>query len=840
MGAGELPPESALQNGGDHNGYTVMPAEAMSGLFGTPPKGAPDSESDTLFDLPTDVTGPPSVHQSPVPFQAPASATDGPTSSASSPAPPGPSPLGVNKSPLRDSTGSFDNPLFQDDGEGSGAVAITADGPGADADSSVSSHANPLFEDDETGDDEEKILRDADIEEGVFRVDSPLTTPQLIGGTPLLDLSQYSLNKKVKIMCKCEYLNPSGSIKDRIAQHIIAQAEASGELKPGMTVVAATSGNTGAAIAMASAQRGYNYIVITNKKTSKEKIDAMKAYGGEVQVSPSGVAPDHPDHYQNIENRLVAENPATYYGVDQYNNPYNTEAYEVTLGPEIWHQTSGAVTHFVAGGSTGGTVSGTGRYLKSQNPEMRVVMADPHGSVFWDHIVNGVPADDVKVSKSWEMEGVGKDSIPGAFDVNVIDGIVRGNDEDAFAMCREVAANDGLLLGGSAGLNLHTARVLSGEVDDGSVIVTVFPDNGVKYLSKIFDDSWLESKGLEAAAEGNGAVSEDVETKPIVVKVTWKAGAKPSSTLKPNKTTTPKVAKRQAPPRTPKAERAALDETHLTLETDSAPPTPDATSAAVSAELLAELESHRVAAGEMAAAMAARDDTIAALERELRAALEKPPSEPSLAGEEAADRLAARLAKAETALGKERAAAEEARASLARERETSAAETRRLRDSEALLRARAESAETQLAASERSAKAEAATDEAEDGAATGAKKKEDFEARVAAAEKVCEKLMADNHDLVTRVNAQAVELDRLRALDFRDVDVAAGAETAAPGSQTMRPDASEAAHVEEWERRRSRGIWGFISGADRFVPPDPKRAPAAARERAANAGGPEE
>ena len=311
--------------------------------------------------------------------------------------------------------------------------------------------------------------------------------------------------------------------------------------------------------------------------------------------------------------------------------------------------------------------------------------------------------------------------------------------------------------------------------------------------------------------------------------------------MKPNKTTTPKVAKRQAPPRMPKAERAALDETHLTLETDSAPPTPDATSAAVSAELLAELESHRVAAGEMAAAMAARDDTIAALERELRAAFEKPPSEPSLAGEEAADRLAARLAKAETALGKERAAAEEARASLARERETSAAETRRLRDWETSLRARAESAETQLAASERAAKAEAATDEAEDGAATGAKKTDDdVEARVAAAEKVCEKLMADNHDLVTRVNAQAVELDRLRALDFRDVDVAAGAETAAPGSQTMRPDASEGAHVEEWERRRSRGIWGFISGADRFVPPDPKRAPAAARERAANAGGPEE
>ena len=164
-----------------------------------------------------------------------------------------------------------------------------------------------------------------------------------------------------------------------------------------MTVVAATSGNTGAAIAMACALRGYDYIVITNEKTSKEKVDAMRAYGGEVIVSPSGVAPDHPDHYQNIEDRLCAENPGTYYGVDQYNNPYNAEAYEATLGPEIWRQTSGDVTHFVAGGSTGGTVSGTGRYLKSENADVRVVMADPKGSVFWDHVVKGVSADNVCV-----------------------------------------------------------------------------------------------------------------------------------------------------------------------------------------------------------------------------------------------------------------------------------------------------------------------------------------------------------------------------------------------------------------------------------------------------------
>ena len=837
MGAGELPPEPTSSA----SGFTVMPAESMSTLFGTPPKASPGQGDDPMSDFPGIDTqnGPPSVHQSPVPFHSNVAsvANDGPTFSDTSPTRPDqPTPLmdsqSISKSPLRDSTGSFDNPLFV---EGSGAAdgientAVRLDE--TDADTSVS-HANPLFEDERGETAVEDII--ANIEEGVFRVDSPMTTPQLIGGTPLLDLSQYSLNPKVKIMAKCEYLNPSGSIKDRIAQHIIAQAESSGQLKPGMTVVAATSGNTGAAIAMASALRGYNYIVITNKKTSKEKIDAMKAYGGEVQVSPSGVAPDHPDHYQNIENRLVAENPGTYYGVDQYNNPYNTEAYEVTLGPEIWHQTSGEVTHFIAGGSTGGTVSGTGRYLKSQNDKVRVVMADPHGSVFWDHIVNEVPADDVKVSKSWEMEGVGKDSIPGAFDINVIDGIVRGNDEDAFAMCREVAANDGLLLGGSAGLNLHAARVLSGEVEDGAVIVTVFPDNGVKYLSKIFNDSWLESKGLQGAAEGNGAVSEDVATKPPMEStVTWK-----SESWNPE----------------PPAPTAALDETHMTLETDSAPPTPIAAptpdpepeppvkvandNEGLAAELRAELDGYRVAAGEMAAEISEKDEKIASLEKELKAAAAKFKAHDSKVRAEERDRVSARLDKAEGALEKERRAAEEARASQAQmqtrmtKMESSTAGTDALKarvetleaavadakaaeavavEQAAALKGTVDDMEKKLAEAARS-KAEAEAAKVEEPAPIQTEESADADARVAAAEKVCEKLMADNQELVTRVNAQAVELDRLRG-EFKDVDIA-------PTSQEMNGDA--APHVEEWEQRRGRGIWGFISGADRFVPPPPK------------------
>ena len=837
MGAGELPPEPTSSD----SGFTVMPSESMSSLFGTPPKASPGQGDDPMSDFPGIDTqsGPPSVHQSPVPFHSNVAsvANDGPTFSDTSPTRPDqPTPLmdssSISKSPLRDSTGSFDNPLFV---EGSGAAdgienTAVRETDETDADTSVS-HANPLFEDERDTTAVEDVI--ANIEEGVFRVDSPMTTPQLIGGTPLLDLSQYSLNPKVKIMAKCEYLNPSGSIKDRIAQHIIAQAESSGQLKPGITVVAATSGNTGAAIAMASALRGYDYIVITNKKTSKEKIDAMKAYGGEVQVSPSGVAPDHPDHYQNIENRLVAENPGTYYGVDQYNNPYNTEAYEVTLGPEIWHQTSGEVTHFIAGGSTDGTVSGTGRYLKSQNDKVRVVMADPHGSVFWDHIVNEVPADDVKVSKSWEMEGVGKDSIPGAFDINVIDGIVRGNDEDAFAMCREVAANDGLLLGGSAGLNLHAARVLSGEVEDGAVIVTVFPDNGVKYLSKIFNDSWLESKGLQGAAEGNGAVSEDVATKPPMEStVTWK-----SESWNPE----------------PPAPTAALDETHMTLETDSAPPTPIAAptpspepeppvkvandSEGLAAELRAELDGYRVAAGEMAAEISEKDEKIASLEKELKAAAAKFKAHDSKVRAEERDRVSARLDKAEGALEKERRVAEEAKASQAQmqtrmtQMESSTAGTDALKarvetleaavaeakaaetvavEQAAALKGTVDDMEKKLAEAARS-KAEAEAAKVEEPAPVQTEESADADARVAAAEKVCEKLMADNQELVTRVNAQAVELDRLRG-EFKDVDIA-------PTLQEMNGDA--APHVEEWEQRRGRGIWGFISGADRFVPPPP-------------------
>ena len=210
-----------------------------------------------------------------------------------------------------------------------------------------------------------------------------------IGNTPLVDLSKLSPNPNVKIYGKCEFMNPGLSIKDRIAKHILDVAEKSGQLKPGGTVVAASSGNTAAAISMMCAIRGYRAIVITNEKCSKEKVDCLYAYGAEVIVTPSGVPADHPEHYQNVEKRLCEENP-DYYGVNQYDNPLNPEAYYLSLAPEIWETGQEVkITHFVAAGSTGGTISGVSKYLKEQNSNVKCVCPDPYGSIFYEYWKNG-------------------------------------------------------------------------------------------------------------------------------------------------------------------------------------------------------------------------------------------------------------------------------------------------------------------------------------------------------------------------------------------------------------------------------------------------------------------
>mmetsp|Transcript_9596 Transcript_9596/g.18818 ORF Transcript_9596/g.18818 Transcript_9596/m.18818 type:complete len:429 (+) Transcript_9596:320-1606(+) len=312
----------------------------------------------------------------------------------------------------------------------------------------------------------------------------------LIGETPIIDLTMMANPKVegVRVLAKCEFMNPGYSIKDRIAEHIIDEAEREGLLKPGMTIVAASSGNTGAATAMVAAMKGYKAIIITSPKCSREKMDAIRAYGAKLIVTAGGLKPCDPEHYMNMEKTLCDGNP-DYFGVNQYDNILNPLAHYETLGPEIWSQTQGRVTHFVAAGSTGGTLSGTARYLKERSGgKVKVVMADPIGSIFYEYFKNGQLCD----PEPFEVEGVGKDDIPGAMDFNLIDDAVRVSDAEAFKMCHDMARQEGVLAGGSGGLNVYAATQLANKATKPCTIVTVLPDSGIKYMSKIYNGDWLQ------------------------------------------------------------------------------------------------------------------------------------------------------------------------------------------------------------------------------------------------------------------------------------------------------------------------------------------------------------
>lgn len=316
----------------------------------------------------------------------------------------------------------------------------------------------------------------------------------LAGNTPLVDLTALATPQvgNVRVLAKCEFMNPGYSIKDRIVYHILDEAEASGALKPGMTIVAASSGNTGAATAMAAAMRGYKCIIITSPKCSQEKMDAIRAYGVELLVTASGLKPEDPAHYMNIEISLCEEN-SNYFGVNQYENQLNPLAHYKTLGPEIWKQTEGKVTHFVAAGSTGGTISGTGRYLREASEgRTKIVMADPVGSIFFDYFKTG----ELNQPEGFEVEGVGKENIPGTMDFSQIDDAIRVADKDAFRMCHVMARDEGIMAGGSGGLNVYAAIQVANAVTEPSTVVTVIPDSGIKYLSKIYNEKWLLKQGI--------------------------------------------------------------------------------------------------------------------------------------------------------------------------------------------------------------------------------------------------------------------------------------------------------------------------------------------------------
>ena len=311
------------------------------------------------------------------------------------------------------------------------------------------------------------------------------TTPLLetIGNTPLVPLDKLFPEPDFKVLAKLEFFNPSGSIKDRIVRHIVQEAERDGRLKPGGTIVENTSGNTGAAIAMIAAIKGYRAILTMPDKVSKEKQAALKAFGAEIVVCPTEAPPDSDEHYVRKARLLAADTPDSFM-IDQYDNPKNAEAHFLTTGPEVWQQTAGAVDYFVASGSTGGTVTGTGRYLKSRKPEVKVVMPDPIGSIYYTYFKTGrVDASEIG---SYQVEGIGEDHIAKCMDFGVVDEMFQFSDDDAFGMARKLARTEGILAGGSSGANLWGCARLIETLDAPATIVTVLPDTGLKYLSKIF------------------------------------------------------------------------------------------------------------------------------------------------------------------------------------------------------------------------------------------------------------------------------------------------------------------------------------------------------------------
>jgi cystathionine beta-synthase len=326
---------------------------------------------------------------------------------------------------------------------------------------------------------------------------------EAIGNTPLIKLNKLVGPNDATVLVKAEFMNPGGSIKDRMALYIIEKAEKSGLLKPGGTIVENTSGNTGMGVALCAAVKGYRCIFTMPDKMSKEKVDSLKAFGAEVVVTPTNVPADSPDSYYETAKRIARETPNSFY-LNQYHNPLNIEAHYRSTGPEIWEQVGNTIDVFVAGLGTGGTMSGAGKFLKEQKPSIKNVGADPDGSIYYDYF----KTKQMVKPHVYKVEGIGEDMLCKAMDFSVLDDVRQVDDKQCFVAARRLAREEGLFAGGSSGAAVHVAVELAKELGKGKVIVAILPDSGTRYVTKFYSDEWMKDNGFLDAADLSGAVRD--------------------------------------------------------------------------------------------------------------------------------------------------------------------------------------------------------------------------------------------------------------------------------------------------------------------------------------------